>query len=142
MNQQEFAALLDDISVCLMTEDFDLWERRVHLPFTMVTQVDSTTMRDQVSLRKYFDLYVSACKTMALDTIFRRPVSLEDCGDDTFIATYRTELLSKGARQTDPFTSSALVVHKDGNWRMISILNARGHHGWSGHQPHQSGEHK
>lgn len=137
MTPTEFEELLTDISNCFIACDFSLSERRISLPFTIVTQAGPTTMTNRDCLRANFGLYLSACKTMNLDTIFRTPVSLEDCHDGTFMGTYTTELLSKGTRRTDPFTSSALMRREGDTWRIISILNARGHHGWTGHQPHQ-----
>jgi len=72
---------------------------------------------------------------MQLDEIYRTPISLEDCGDGTFIGTYETNLLRQGVRATPPYTSSALMVIRDGKFCMTSILNARGHYDWTGVHP-------
>jgi len=142
MTQAEFAQFLTDISECFINEDFAAWERRVLLPLSLVTQAGPVTIYDREALKDNFDLYLNACRVMALDTVHRKPVSLEDCRDGTFIATYTTELLSRGARRTAPYTSSALVRFEDGSWRLSSIMNARGHHDWTGHHPHKPGETK
>ena len=142
MTEAEFTQFLDDISSCFMDRDFALWERRVTLPLSLITQAGPVTLYDRDALQENFNHYLSACRIMELDTIHREPIALEDCRDGSFIGTYRTELLSKGKRQTKPYTSSALIEFADGNWRLRSIMNARGHHDWTGYQPHKPGEPK
>ncbi|NVK45443.1 MAG: hypothetical protein HWE33_03990 [Rhodobacteraceae bacterium] len=140
MNAAEFREFLDDISTCFITGDFTLWASRILLPFSMVTQQGPVFMTTLEELRENFDLYLQAGTVMRLDDIFRRPISLEDCRDGTFIGTYETELLSHGHRATEPFTSSALIHATDGGYKMSSIMNARGHHSWTGTSPAREGK--
>ncbi len=71
---------------------------------------------------------------MSLSMISRRPISLEDCADGTWLGTYETRLLANGLLATNPYTSTALLSRKDNVVRMSSILNGRGHHEWTGLQ--------
>lgn len=139
MDQAEFDAFLTDISDCFISEDFQSWADRIVLPFSVVTKTGPVVSYTIEDLEVDFNRYVEACHTMKLDLVFRTPIAIENCEDGTVICTYRTELLSRGQRATEPFTSSALMTQVDGRWKMTAILNARGHSSWTGHSPHQEG---
>ena len=138
MTPGEFEALLHDISACLLTPDFEQWAGRVTLPFTMVTLAGPVISYSLADLRKNFELYLVACRKMALDMVHRTPISCEPCDDGSVIATYQTELLSRNQRMVEPFKSSATVCLIDGTWRISAIIGARGHHAASGMYPHVS----
>lgn len=131
----DFQSFLDAVSICFLKREFSMWQERIILPFSLVTSAGPVVLRNDDALRENFDLYLSACDAMRLDEIVRRPISLEDCLDGTWIGTYETNLLSHGVRATKPYISSALMSYENGFFRMYSILNARGHHDWTGKQP-------
>jgi|TARA_E500000305_G_scaffold111816_1_gene127929 hypothetical protein len=135
VNEAEFRAFLDDISTCFTTGDFDTWANRILLPFSMVQKRGPVMFQTRHELKADFDLYLQACEIMKLDEIYRRPISLEDCHDGTFIATYETQLLSHGQRATAPYTASALIHATEDGYKMSSILNALGHQAWTGTSP-------
>ncbi|MFK7744410.1 MAG: hypothetical protein AB8B47_05110 [Roseobacter sp.] len=135
MPDAEFQLFLNAVSDCFIAKDFDAWSGRIILPFTLITSAGPIVISTQVELRENFDLYLFACDAMRLDQICRTPISLEKCHDGSWIGTYETSLLSKGVRATEPYTSSALLVEIDGRFKMRSIMNARGHHDWTGKQP-------
>lgn len=138
MTQDDFENFLKDISDCFVTGDFDQWAGIVLLPLSLITKDGLVVLTTRDELRVNFEHYLTAAKIMRLDTVSRRPISLEDCGDGTFIATYQTELMSGGVRAEKPYVSSALLRTLDGRIRMMSIMNARGHHNWTGVTPDQS----
>ncbi|SFK04317.1 hypothetical protein [Celeribacter neptunius] len=140
MNEAELRAFLDDISTCFITGDFELWSARTLLPFSMVTKEGPVLLTTESELRHNFELYLEACKIMRLDEVYRRPIALEDCHDGTFIATYETELLCHGQRATEPYTSSALIHRTPEGDKMSSVMNARGHHPWTGTSPAKEGK--
>ncbi len=135
MDTAEFQTFLDAISDCFINRDFAPWEARILLPFTMTTRLGPVLLRDTKALRTNFDHYVKACEIMHLDTIYRRPISLEDARNGTMIGTYETELLSHGQRATPPYVASMLLNDTAEGWKMSSILNARGHADWTGLDP-------
>ena len=137
MTEPEFEDFLEAISVCFIDRDFGVWASLIRLPFTFVTKDGPVLLSTPDELEVSFNHYLTAMDIMRLDTVVRQPISLEDCKDGTFIGTYRTELLSGGKRATDPYTSSALLHPSDAGWQMSSIMNARGHHEWTGHAPVQ-----
>ena len=139
MTLAEFREFLDAISDCFITADFAPWEARILLPFSLVTKHFPVVLSTREELRNNFEHYVNACRIMKLDLISRRPISLEDCKDGTFIGTYETELLSRGLRATEPYTASVLLHRTAHGWKMSSILNARGHYDWTGVKPSPSG---
>lgn len=141
MTNDDFLSLLDDISDCFIRANFELWRSRVSLPLSIITKQGPETLSDEAELRDNFLEYLKAAEIIGLDLVLRSPISLEDCQDGSFIATYRTDLLKDGQRQIDPYTSSALIVFEDGTWRIRSILNARGHHDWTGRYPQTKGNH-
>lgn len=135
MTDSRFDDFLDAISRCFIERNFALWQDRVIYPFSLITSAGPVVISDDTKLRESFELYLSACDTMQLDEIVRTCVSLEDCKDGSWIGTYETNLLSHGNRATPPYTSSALLQDVFGKFKMTSILNARGHHDWTGKQP-------
>ena len=140
MQTQLFNDLLEATSRCFLDRNYDLWRRHVLLPFTLITRSGAIVMATEKELRENFDLYVKARETLHLDEVVRRPVSLEDCRDGTWIGTYETNLLRRGTRVTDPYTSSALLVEDDGVFRMRSVMNARAPQDWAAKRPHDNGE--
>ena len=139
-SESDFAAFLDDISDCFIRRDPRAWRLRLCLPFSMVTAAGPVTLHTDADVQRNFDLYLQAADAMNLDLVHREPLTIEHCPDDTVLATYRTHLMSKGKRAADPYVSTALLHHSDDGWRMSAILNARGHHHWTGRPPKNSGE--
>ena len=130
-----FLDFLETISMCFIDKDFSAWEGRIIYPLSLITAQGPIVLHSKEDAQENFDLYLQACEVMRLDHIYRRPISLEDCRDGQFIGTYETNLLSHGVRATPPYTSSAMLQLRDGQFCMQSILNARGHHDWTGKQP-------
>ena len=133
--EKQFREFLDAISTCFIDDDFEMWRVRVIYPFSLITSKGPVVIGNDAQLLDNFKLYLHARDAMKLDQILRHPLSIEDCADGSFIGTYETNLLSHGVRATAPYTSSALLVEQDGIFKMTSILNARGHHDWTGKQP-------
>ncbi|HBM57960.1 MAG TPA: hypothetical protein DD444_02055 [Citreicella sp.] len=140
MTEAEFRAFLDDISACFTRFDFALWRSRILLPFSLVTRDGPVLLPDEAALARNFELYLESERILCVDEVYRRPISLEDCRDGTWIGTYETELLCRGQRVTPPYISSALIHATPEGWRMSSILNALGHHSWTGTHPTREGK--
>ena len=109
LSLNRFQAFLDDISNCFVDKDFAAWEKHVELPFSIVTDAGTISIKDQAGLRQNFEHYLTACKVMNIDAIVRKPVAMDVCPDGKLLATYETELLSHGNRATAPYKSSALL---------------------------------
>lgn len=135
MTDRRFPDFLDAISRCFLERDFASWKDRVIYPFSLITSVGPVILSNDEQLRENFELYLKACEALQLDDIVRRSISLEDCKDGTWMGTYETNLLSHGKRAAPPYRSTALLQDVFGQFKMISILNARGHHDWTGKQP-------
>ena len=133
--QESFQTFLDAISMCFIHRDFEMWRSRVIYPVSLITSAGPNIINDDAQLQVNFELYLRACDAMKLDKIYRTPLSLEDCHDGHWIGTYETNMLSRGVRATLPYTSSVLLQEVDGRFKMTSVLNARGHHDWTGTQP-------
>ncbi|SMX46169.1 hypothetical protein [Maliponia aquimaris] len=136
----EFERFLKDISVAFMRPEFTLWRRRLLLPFSMVTADGPVTLHTDADVARNFALYLKACEAMGLNLVHREPMGIEQCPDGTVLATYRTHLMHNATRLADPYTSTALLHPCPDGWRMSAILNARGHHTWTGRPPTNSGE--
>lgn len=131
MTEDEFQRFLDAMSGCFLRNDFAAWRAVVHLPLTIVTALGSEEFHSEEALRENFDCYFRAYSIMALDEIYRRPISVELCPDGLILGTYETNLLRRGQRVVDPFKSSLLLHPEGAGYRVSSILNARGHREWT-----------
>ena len=131
----EFDEFLHDISECFILRDPNLWIRRVILPFSIVTKDGPVVLESWEEVRANFENYLTACDLMSIDMISRQRISVEDCGDGTWLGTYETRLLSNGGLATAPYISTALLSWEKDVLKMSSILNARGHHEWTGLTP-------
>lgn len=136
----DFDAFLEDISVAFMRPEFPLWLRRLLLPFSMVTADGPVTLKTEADVARNFALYLKASQAMGLNFVHRDPLRIEHCEDGSVLATYRTHLMHNATRVADPYTSTALLHPCPDGWRMSAILNARGHHTWTGRPPTNSGE--
>lgn len=139
-DDRAFGAFLEDISCAFIRPDLSLWRSRLLLPFSMVTAEGPVTLTSDEDVARNFELYLQACAVLSLDLVHREPLTVEDCPDGTVMATYRTHLMSGGRRVADPYVSTALLHNCADAWRMSAILNARGHHRWTGRPPRNSGE--
>ncbi|WP_425038196.1 hypothetical protein [Primorskyibacter sp. S187A] len=140
MTEQEFRGFLDDICVAFMRPDYALWRTRIQLPFTIVTATGPVSLANDDEVKTNFDQYMEAVEILRITDVVREPLKLEHCSDGTVLATYRTHLLSSGTRVHEPYTSTALLHAHPGQWRMSAILNALGHHHWTGNAPFLTGE--
>lgn len=132
ISNADFRDFLDDISECFTARDVRVWLHRIVLPFSIITRDGPVIMDTEDAVKTNFENYLTACESMSLSMISRRPISLEDCADGTWLGTYETRLLANGLLATNPYTSTALLSWNDNVVRMSSILNGRGHHEWSG----------
>ncbi|MCC1493252.1 hypothetical protein [Cognatishimia sp. F0-27] len=139
-DETEFAAFLDDISRPFLERDITRWRARMILPFSMVTATGPVLLETEADVERNFNLYLTASDVMHLTNVVRAPLSAELCFDGTVIATYKTELISNSQRVTAPYTASALMHPTSDGWKMSSILNARGHHDWTGQHPQMTGD--
>ncbi|MEL7099871.1 MAG: hypothetical protein AAGM84_13665 [Pseudomonadota bacterium] len=130
--QEEFEAFLTDISDCFVAQDIALWKSRLRMPFSIITREGPVVLATEMAVEKNFQLYLLAMEKMSLDLVDRRSLSLEDCGDGTWLGTYQTRLLSKNQLATAPYTSTSLMIVDAGRFRMSSMLNGRGHSEWTG----------
>lgn len=128
----EFERFLADISHAFIESDLNQWCSRLILPFSLITKRRPVVLTTEKAISDNFQQYVVAVKMMNLDLIDRVPVSLENCPDGTWLGTFRTRMLSGTHLATAPYTSTALLHHIDGRFRMSSMLNARGHQDWTG----------
>ncbi|WP_299938690.1 hypothetical protein [uncultured Pelagimonas sp.] len=136
----QFDAFLADITDPFLTRDITRWNARIRLPFSLITQNGPVTLQTREEVAQNFDYYLVAMDAMQADLIVREKVGFEPCHDGTVIATYHSHFLRHGTRIRAPYTASALLHPDDGLWRMSSILNALGHHHWTGKHPNPSGE--
>lgn len=127
-----FDQFLMDISTCFIEKDLPKWRSRLVLPFTIVTKSAPVILTTDEAVKTNFDLYLQACEVMNLDLIVRHPISLEDCKDGTWLGTYQTRLVSNQILATAPYTSTSLLKLVDGDLKMVSMLNGRGHSEWTG----------
>ncbi|MGH1414103.1 MAG: hypothetical protein ACRBB0_11470 [Pelagimonas sp.] len=139
-DDDQFDAFLADITDPFLTGDITRWIARIRLPFALITQTGPVTLTTLQEVTENFNLYLVAMKALKADLIIREKVGSEHCHDGTVIATYRSHFLRQGNRLRAPYTASALLHPDGGLWRMSSILNALGHHHWTGKHPYPSGE--
>lgn len=134
-NEQDFDAFLSDISTCFINRDLATWRDRILLPFSFITRDGPIVIATEEAVAESFANYLAACDMMGLDVIDRTPIAFEDCRDGTWLGTYETRLISRGVLATRAYTSTALLIWDGGMLRMTSMLNARGHHEWTGIKP-------
>ncbi|MCY4180737.1 MAG: hypothetical protein OXD48_10800, partial [Litoreibacter sp.] len=79
LTKQQFQVFLDDISECFVTGDFAVWEGHILLPFSLITSNGPKTLSTREELKENFGQYISVCKLLNIDSIYRIPISLEDC---------------------------------------------------------------
>ncbi len=131
VTQVEFEKFLRCISDCFIARDLKSWRDRLVLPFSIITKDGLVRLDTEGEVRENFEYYLQACSIMSLDFIDRSIISIEDCCDGTYLGTYETRLISFGQLATEPYVSTALLLHEAGELKMKSIMNGRGHHEWT-----------
>lgn len=128
----QFGEFLEDISRCFIQRDLELWRRRLILPFSIITRLGPVSLCTEQAVAENFQHYLMACEAMQLDLIDRRIVGLQDCEDGTWLGTFQTRLVRKEILVVRPYTATSLLQQFDGEFRMSSMLNGRGHTEWTG----------
>ena len=131
MNEIEFQAFLDRISICWTDRDFQAWVDHIALPFTSITLNGQLNNDSVESLKKDWGLYCQALNTLKISQIIRKFIVIEVSEEDTFIGTYQTQMSAGDRRVVEPYTSSAMLNHDGKTWRISSIMNALGHRDWT-----------
>ena len=131
MNEFEFQAFLDRISICWTDRDFQAWVDHIALPFTSITLNGQLNNDSVESLKKDWDLYCQALDTLKISQIIRKVIVTEVSEEDMLIDTYQTQMFAGDRRVIVPFTSSAILNHDGKAWRINSIMNALGHRDWT-----------
>ena len=135
MEYLDFVAFLDDISGCFISGDFELWQSRMILPFSMVTPDGTVVLEDRDQAETNFKLYLLASECMALTHVVRTPRDFSPNKDGSWRGTYETNLIRNGVRMAAPYQSTAVLWRTGGTWKMSKILNARGHYTWTDVKP-------
>jgi hypothetical protein len=131
LNEVEFQAFWDRISICWTDRDFLAWVDHIALPFTPITLNGQLNNDPVESLKKDWDLYCQALDTLKISQIIRKVMVIEASEEDTLIGTYQTQMFAEDRRVVGPYTSSALLIHDGKTWRISSIMNALGHRDWT-----------
>ena len=131
-----FENFLNDITSCFLEPNFDLWRSRLILPFSIVMKDGTMVLSDVDEVKRNFDLYLKAVEIMKPDVIDRSIVSFEHCDDGSILGTFRTRVVRDGILVIEPYAGTALLRRIDGRLQMSSLLNARGHHEWTGIRGH------
>ena len=131
MNEVEFQAFLDRISICWTDRAFQAWVDHIALPFTSITLNGQLNNDSVESLKKDWDLYCQALDTLKISQIIRKVIVIEVSEEDTLIGTYQTQMFAGDRRVVGPYTSSAMLNHDGKAWRISSIMNALGHRDWT-----------
>ena len=131
MDEIEFQAFLDRISICWIERDFQAWVDHVSLPYTSITLNGQLNNDSIESLKKDWDLYCQALDTLKISQIIRKVIVIETSEEDTLICTYQTQMFAEDLRVVGPYTSSAMLIHDGKSWRISSIMNALGHRDWT-----------
>lgn len=111
--------------MCFIDRDFSVWQSRVVLPLSLITEVGQVHLRNALELRLNFEQYLKCVDAMSLDHVIRRPISLDCCADGNWIGTYETNLMSNGRRMVEPYESSAVLEWDGAKLRASSVMNAR-----------------
>ena len=109
MIHSEFAAFLEDMSQSMMADDFQLWRSRLRMPLCLALPSGSRIIRSESEACNLFLGCVAALGIQGVDRIIRRPVELGVCEDGIVLASFETQLLSRGTRAHGPFESSVLL---------------------------------
>lgn len=130
MEMRQLQDMLDLICESFMAKDFATWESLVVLPFTLVVRTGAMTFSTTESLRENFFGCSDHASDAGVDQMVRTALSAVDCGDGTALGTFQTEILRRGYRVYQPYTSSALFLWTPKGWKLSSILNARNAPDW------------
>ena len=131
MNEFEFQAFWDRISICWTDSDFQAWVDHIALTFTSIKLNDQLNNDSVESLKKDWDLYCQALDTLKISQIIRKVIVTEVSEEDMLIDTYQTQMFAGDRRVIVPFTSSAMLNHDGKAWRISSIMNALSHRDWT-----------
>ena len=131
MDEVEFQAFLDRISICWIERDFQAWVDHVSLPYTSITLNGQLNNDSIESLKNDWDLYCQALDTLKISQIIRKVTVIEVSEEDTYIGANQTQIFAGDRRVMGRYTSSAILDHDGKTWRISSIMNALGHRDWT-----------
>lgn len=127
-----FSEIGDTLTRALVTGDFSLYQKVMHLPLTIVPMgEDPYFLKDDDALRRDFDLYHQVLKLHSVTDIFREVRGVIDDGKGVHRVLVRVHIMARANRITEPFNSEILIRLKDEDWKIIEIRSVAEHIDWT-----------
>lgn len=121
---------LDETSRAVLDGDWDLYRRRVILPFTLVTRTATIIVEDEDRLRMGFDSFNQMLALQRATHYIRRTEAATLLDPNLIAGGYTTHIFSGGLLIVPAFRSQVTLQLRDGLWRAATISNALVNERW------------
>lgn len=127
-----FSDIGDRLTEALVTGNFDVYRTVMDLPLTIVPVGEAAyVLKDDVALRRDFDLYHMVLKLHGVTDIFREVRGVSDAGERMHRILCRVHIMARANRIAEPFFSEMLICDRAGQWRIVEIRSLAAHIGWT-----------
>lgn len=116
-------AYLDDIGAAVLTERFEDYAARVHLPLSILTSAASLKVATLDDLQDGFDDFIEMLQSQGVTDMIRTVKAAVFQGNDHIVGIYETRLLAERRQVVPTFHSKMWIGCYDGVWKAIKIHN-------------------
>lgn len=117
-------AYLDEVSLALLTNNFQLYFSAMHLPFFLIGPHSNLAITTAADLRTGFDDYHQALRSQQVTQMIRLADSATQLDEGLISGGYQTHVLSGGTWVSSPHKSVISLRKVDGSWKAASVTNS------------------
>jgi hypothetical protein len=115
---------LDFVSAAVMAGDFEAYQRKIMLPFALITHAENISVSTPEQLRINFHAFRQTLQMHKVTDFIRLVESAKIVDEDLLTGCYISHLIAGGHRIMQPYTSQITLRQRDGVWCAASITNS------------------
>ena len=115
---------LDEVSIALLTNNFQMYFNAMHLPFFLIGPRSNQVVATDADLRAGFADYQQVLRSQQVTQLIRLADSATLLDDRLICGAYQTHVLSRGTWVSNPHKSLISLRKVDGSWKAAAVTNS------------------
>ena len=125
-----FQSYLDELSRCVLHEDFDAYANAIILPFPLTTARATIWVRTRDELEEGFEAQADMMRDLQVTAIDRRADDMLETAPDMLVGSYQTHTLRGSDRVVASYPSVMTLRRHEGLWKAAALSNQTRNERW------------
>lgn len=121
---------LDEVSLAVMTDDWDTYRARISLPCHIVSHNENKVVSTVEDLKDGFDQFRDTLRLQRVTDYIRLVESASQPDLDLIAGRYVSHLISGGHRLIPPFRSEIMLRRAGDRWCAVAVTNSLTNSRW------------